>query len=340
MLFDIDIELDDLKRHHIVGAGAFGKVWMVTHKVTKAPFALKMVNKRKIIKAKITKMMIREKEIMEMLDHPFIIKLINTYHDERFVYMLTKLVQGGELRTLVINGVLKGTQEWGAKFYSACVLESMSYMHSRNIVHRDLKTENIVIDRHGYAVIVDFGFAKIVREKTYTFCGSPQHIAPEIILYNGHNKSADYWSFGVLIYELIVGRNPFYKKGQNQMDLVKNIVKRKYSFPIANSTSKEAKDLIARLLVIDPVDRLSNLSPTDRGVREHPWFSQVSFDELVRQNIQAPWIPDLRDPCDVSNFRNWDNMENPWEETKRTIPAAQQNIFKHFGSTDSFPRTA
>jgi len=161
MLFDIDIELDDLKRHHIVGAGAFGKVWMVTHKVTKTPFALKMVNKRKIIKAKITKMMIREKEIMEMLDHPFIIKLINTYHDERFVYMLTKLVQGGELRTLVINGVLKGTQKWGAKFYSACVLESMSYMHSRNIVHRDLKTENIVIDRHGYAVIVDFGFGKI-----------------------------------------------------------------------------------------------------------------------------------------------------------------------------------
>mmetsp|Transcript_24926 Transcript_24926/g.37294 ORF Transcript_24926/g.37294 Transcript_24926/m.37294 type:complete len:714 (+) Transcript_24926:284-2425(+) len=321
------IEVSDLKMHRIIGVGTFGKVWMVTHKTNGMPFALKVLNKKDILKKKQTKMIIREKEIMEALDHPFITKLVNTYRDEKCVYMLTRLVQGGELFSLMRNGTVKKLKEPGAKFYSACVIAALSYMHNRNIAYRDLKAENILIDKHGFAVIVDLGFAKKVHEKTFTFCGTPLYMAPEIILGKGHNKSADHWSFGVLIYELTIGKSPFYKKGQTHNDTFIGIIRNQYSFPQSLSISEDSKDLIQRLLVVNPANRLGNFSKADTEVREHSWFSEVSFVGLVQRDIRPPWIPDIRSPIDVSNYDNFDHIEKPPEETKASISAAQQKNF-------------
>ena len=130
---------------------------------------------------------------MAKLDHPFIIKMVSSWKDEYKLYMLLKLYQGGELQSVIHTDTRDGIPEWAAIFYSANVLEGLNHMHRRNIIYRDLKPENVLLDSDGYCVIVDLGFAKVIKDKTYTFCGTPLYLAPEIIMQKGHDKGADHW---------------------------------------------------------------------------------------------------------------------------------------------------
>merc|ERR1719437_192224 len=135
-----------------------------------------------------------------------------------------------------------GMSERRSKFYTGCILEGLSYLHGKKICYRDLKPENVLLDDEGYCVLIDLGFAKVVTSKTYTLCGTPLYIAPEVILQRGHNKNADIWSLGVLIYELVVGKTPFYTRGIDQATLFKRICRAQYT--VEGKCSPEAQDLI------------------------------------------------------------------------------------------------
>lgn len=158
---DSNIPLDSLKRHKILGAGTFGQVWLVSHDGSdgqRRPYALKIQSKYELINSHQAKGVVQEKNIMQQLHHPFLINLVQTYQDKEFIYMLVGLVQGGELFSLLHQTSYDGISEKDAKFYAAGILEGLSHMHRRNILYRDLKPENVLIDRDGYPVIIDFGF--------------------------------------------------------------------------------------------------------------------------------------------------------------------------------------
>jgi CRP-like cAMP-binding protein len=167
------IDIVKLVRHTLLGAGTFGQVWLTSDKKTGNAYALKVQIKRELIDHKQAEGVCRELDVMRKIDHPFIIKLVNTSQDEQSVFMLLNLVQGGELFNIMHNDDRDCIPESEVQFYAAGILEALSYMHRRRIIYRDLKPENVLIDDLGYTVIVDLGFAKVVSDKTYTLCGTP-----------------------------------------------------------------------------------------------------------------------------------------------------------------------
>jgi CRP-like cAMP-binding protein/tRNA A-37 threonylcarbamoyl transferase component Bud32 len=327
---DRSIRFKDLVKFRILGVGTFGKVWLVSHKRTGTPYALKMLNKREIIGHHQVEGVIREKNIMSSIDHPFVVNLVTTFQDERHLYMLIELVQGGELFSVIHTETRDGIPNANSRFYAACILEALSHLHHRSICYRDLKPENILIDGKGYCVVVDLGFAKIVVDKTYTLCGTPEYLAPEIILSKGHDKGVDYWAFGVLIYEMLVGRSPFYSYGTDQVSLFKRIVQVKYSFPPGGLVNEQAQDLIQRLIVRRQANRFGCLARGDMDIRDHHWFSVIDVDKLLHKKIPAPWVPRIKDPLDASHFDSYRHIENEPPSNKPLLSAAQQALFKDF----------
>lgn len=325
------IEMKDLEMVRIIGAGTFGKVWLCTKKGTKTAFALKSQVKKQLIEYNQAEGVIREKNIMEKLDHPFIIKMVNSFKDEHKLYMLLKLYQGGELQTVIHTDSRDGVPEWAAKFYAANILEGLSFMHHRNIIYRDLKPENVLLDSEGYCVIVDLGFAKIIKGKTYTFCGTPLYLAPEIIMQKGHDKGADHWSWGVLLYEMICGMTPFYDGIVDQMGLFKNIVKCRMEFPEGDFMSEESKDLIKRMLVVRPEDRLGSFAAADKDIKEHPFFKDIDWEALQNLEAKVPFKPKVKDLLDGSNFDDYSKLEYKEKKAKMAkLTAAEQRMFDAF----------
>ncbi|GMI38589.1 hypothetical protein TeGR_g2689, partial [Tetraparma gracilis] len=182
------IRFEHLDKLKILGIGTFGRVWIVKDRSTSTSFALKILDKAQIIAHHQTKGVIREKSIMATLNHPFIVHLVSVYKDDTSLYMLIDLLQGGELFSVLHTKRYDGVPLDHASFYACNILGGLYHMHSRSIIYRDLKPENVMIDRDGYPVIVDLGFAKVVETKTYTLCGTPEYLAPEIILSKGHDK--------------------------------------------------------------------------------------------------------------------------------------------------------
>lgn len=332
---DAEIDLPSLKRHAILGAGTFGQVWLVSRPTTdgnRKPYALKIQSKYELVRNSQARGVVQEKNIMEQLQHPFIINLVTTHQDKQRVFMLLGIVQGGELFSLMHKASFDGIPESSAKFYAAGIFEGLAYMHRRHILYRDLKPENVLIDQSGYPCIVDLGFAKYVKEKTYTLCGTPLYIAPEVVLNRGHDKGADHWSLGVMMFEMISGYTPFYKDGMEQISLFRAIVRGHVKYPRTRGElfTEKSKDLINRMLVIDPTQRLGSLARGEKDIYRSAWFEEIDFEELKRKEIAAPWIPNIKDPLDTSNFENWDHLDN--KETAKDPPISKKDddIFKSF----------
>jgi len=324
------IRFKDLVKFRILGVGTFGKVWLVSHKRTGTPYALKQLSKREIMGHHQVEGVIREKNIMASLEHPFVVNLVSTFQDERNLYMLIELVQGGELFSVIHTETRDGIPNGNARFYAACILESLSHLHHRSICYRDLKPENILIDQRGYCVLVDLGFAKNVVDKTYTLCGTPEYLAPEIILSKGHDKGVDYWAFGVLIYEMLVGRSPFYSYGTDQVSLFKRIVQVKYNFPPGGLVHELAQDLIQRLIVRRQSNRLGCLARGDMDIRDHMWFNIIDVDKLMRKQWPTPWVPRIKDPLDATHFDSYRHLENEPPSKKPPLSPSEQVAFKDF----------
>ena len=300
------ITMRKLKRHTLLGAGTFGQVWLVSRKAsdgTERAYALKVQSKYELAQDGQAKAVVDEKNIMSQLIHPFISNLVGHFQDKDFVYMLMGLVQGGELYSQIHTDHRDGVKEVDAGFYAAGIAEALAHMHRRGFVYRDLKPENVMLDSDGYPVIVDFGFAKYLTDKTYTLCGTPLYLPPEVILSRGHKWSADHWSLGVLIFEMITGDTPFYQSGMEQMDLFRSIAKAKFEMP--STIQKDAADMIRGFLTKDPNKRLGSLAGGEDDIYTHPWFNIIDFVNLRKKSIKAPYKPNIKNPLDASNFENW-----------------------------------
>jgi len=223
-------------------------------------------------------------------------------------------VQGGELFARLQNSATPGRIPPGdARFYGGCVLDALEHLHALGVVYRDLKPENLLIDAEGYLKIVDFGFAKVVADRTYTLCGTPEYLAPELVLGKGHDKGVDYWALGILLYEQVAGYSPFADSPNNdQMVICRNILKGEVVFP-AYVKDKDLRDLILKLLVKDVPRRFGCLLGGAQDIRQHRFFRPLDFDELFSRRVPAPWVPELKGQLDTGHFDEYDEDEEEQE---------------------------
>lgn len=228
----LNLKFADLTHVAVLGSGTFGRVTLVQDKVSKNVYALKAMLKSEIVAHKQQANVINEKNVMMQCNHPFILRLFQTFKDPKKLYMLLEFVQGGELFSVLHKPDRDGVPDNHAKFYATGVLLALAYLHSKDIAYRDMKPENCLIDREGYPKMVDFGFAKVIHGKSFTLCGTPEYLAPELVLGRGHNKAVDYWALGILIYEMEAGHSPFCDPEGNmdQVVICKNIVNGKLVF--------------------------------------------------------------------------------------------------------------
>jgi len=240
-----------------------------------------------------------------MIDHPFIIKFDGFTQDDKLIYLSLELINGGELFTY-LRGVGK-FQINQALFYCAQVVSWFEYLHSKNIIYRDLKPENILIDKTGYLKLTDFGFAKIVEGRTYTLCGTPEYLAPEIILNKGHGKPVDWWTTGVLLYEMLVGIDPF--SDEDPMMVYQKILKGKLKFP--SSFDSNAKSLVKHLLENDLTKRFGNLKGGVGDIKGHRLFKGFEFDKLLQRQITPQYVPKVKSNNDISNFSVYPDSDKP-----------------------------
>mmetsp|Transcript_15058 Transcript_15058/g.29014 ORF Transcript_15058/g.29014 Transcript_15058/m.29014 type:complete len:788 (-) Transcript_15058:272-2635(-) len=297
------VEFKDLEEIAVLGSGAFGLVTLVRHKPTGKTYALKAINKQYVQKTKTQPQLKREVLVLGETDSPFLMHMVKTFRDQRRVYFLIEPLMGGELFSHLADA--NTFTEDRARFYAASVLLGLNHLHQKGILYRDLKLENLLLDKKGYLKIVDFGFAKKLKknEWTYTLCGTPDYLAPEILKGTGHNNGADYWSLGVLIYEMIFGYTPF--GADDDSEICRNILSASVSFD--GRISKEAKDLIKKLLNRDCRQRLGMGKNGSKAIIKHPWFSSMDWMKLEKQQLPAPFVPDIRDDFDVSNFDEVDD---------------------------------
>jgi len=303
------ISLDDITLLSVLGQGTFGKVKLVQHKETKMTYALKILQKAHVKKYKQQTNVMAEKEVMVQARHPFILQLVSTMKDDQKLYMLLEICLGGELFTyLHCSGrPTEYVEDHHARFYAACVLDAFEYLHDKMIVYRDLKPENLMLDSVGYIKVVDFGFAKVVKTRTYTLCGTPEYLAPELVTGRGHNKGVDYWAFGVLIYEMVTGYSPFAgPETPEQSVIVRNILRGKCSYP-STIKNPQCKSIVQALLVKEQSRRLGCLKGGSRDIKNHKWFTGLDWDVLRAKTEPAPFQPPIKDSLDTSNF-------DPWEE--------------------------
>jgi len=301
-------ELKDLETKCTIGVGAFGRVNLVKTKKIKGEakkleknatksYALKILPKSTIVESGLQDHVLNEKNIMEELNHPFIITFHCAMQDDKNIYFLLEVLLGGELFKF-LRAETQFTESW-SRFYSASVILAFRQIHANKIAYRDLKPENLVMDSNGYLKLVDFGLAKkIPGGKTWTLCGTPDYLAPEVILNEGHDWAVDYWALGVLIYEMTAGVPPFY--ADDPMEVYEKILSG--NVPIPAHFSRGLADLVKRLLKTHQSKRLGRTKGGTFAVMKHKWFSGFDWDALLNKEMDVPFRPKVASMLDASNF--------------------------------------
>ncbi|KAK9473814.1 camp-dependent protein kinase [Dipodascopsis tothii] len=271
-----------------LGTGSFGRVHLVRSVHNHRYYAIKVLEKAQVVKMKQVEHTNDERRMLKLVEHPFLIRMWGTIQDSHNLFMVMDYIEGGELFSL-----LRKSHRFPnpvAKFYAAEVTLALEYLHSHNIIYRDLKPENILLDRTGHIKITDFGFAKEVPDVTYTLCGTPDYIAPEVVTTKAYNKSVDWWSLGILIFEMLTGYTPFYD--QTPMKTYENILVCQVKYP--SYILPDARNLLETLITKDLSRRLGNLVHGPADVKNHPWFKEVVWEKLLAKDIETPYEPPIR----------------------------------------------
>ncbi|KAK4979441.1 hypothetical protein LTR28_004595 [Elasticomyces elasticus] len=294
---------EDFQILKLIGKGTFGQVFQVRKKDTQRIYAMKVLSKKVIVQKKEIAHTIGERNILvrtAMTESPFIVGLKFSFQTPQDLYLVTDYMSGGELFWhLQKEGRFVESR---AKFYIAELILALRHLHDHDIVYRDLKPENILLDANGHIALCDFGLSKANLTKnstTNTFCGTTEYLAPEVLLdEHGYNKMVDFWSLGVLVFEMCCGWSPFYAEDTQQM--YKNIAFGKVKFP-RDALSLEGRNFVKGLLNRNPHHRLGAQNDAAELMR-HPFFADVDWDALGRKALVPPFKPKLKDETDTSNF--------------------------------------
>lgn len=282
---------------------------------------MKVLKKSEVVRLKQVEHTINEKTILDQVDHPFLVNMHSSFQDSHNLYMVLEYVVGGELFTY-----LRKSQRFPnhiSKFYAAEVVLAFEYLHSQDVIYRDLKPENLLLDENGHIKITDFGFAKHVPDITWTLCGTPDYLAPEIIQSKGYSKAVDWYALGVLIFEMLAGYPPFYD--EDHFKLYEKIIAGKIKWP--SHFDPAAKDLLKRLLTSDLSKRYGNLKAGSADIKKHKWFAGVDWIKLGKCQIPAPYIPVVRGAGDTSNFDRYPEETEPYGQPG---PDPYREKFLHF----------
>ncbi|KAI8987226.1 kinase-like domain-containing protein [Pilobolus umbonatus] len=299
------LNLNDFKLKCTIGTGSFGRVHLAQSRVNNRHYAIKAVEKYNVVRLKRVDHINNEPTILREIAHPFLITLWDAFQDDTHLFMVMEYASGGELFSILKQK--KKFSEEDAKFYSAEIVLALTYLHSKNIVYRDLKPENILIDATGHIKLTDFGFAKRIDKMTWTVCGTPDYIAPEIILSRGYTKAVDWWGLGVLLFEMITGRAPF--QDSNPINLYQKILECQIDWP--EDISESLKDLLQNLLTSDLKTRFDG-----DNVIQHPWFEDMDFDALMKGEIKPPFIPDIKSDDDTAHFAKYKEPVDSYGTTR------------------------
>ncbi|KAK5170558.1 cytochrome c oxidase subunit 1 [Saxophila tyrrhenica] len=291
-----------------LGTGTFARVWLVKIANRKKEdnnkvFALKILRKVDVIRLKQVEHVRNERNVLAAVaGHPFITTMVASFQDNDTLYMLLDYCPGGEVFSYLRRA--RRFNEATSQFYAAEIVLILEFLHDRQgVAYRDMKPENILIDAQGHLKLVDFGFAKKVdNRETYTLCGTPEYLAPEVIRNTGHGTAVDWWAFGILIYEFLVGQPPFWD--QNPMKIYEQIVEGKVRYPSA--MSEDARDIIGGLCTVDVSKRLGNVKGGSATVKAHPWFKNIDWDAVYHRKMQGPIVPHLKSADDTRNFDEYD----------------------------------
>ena len=306
----------------IIGRGGFGKVWKVYSKKYKTIYAMKEMSKTKIIDKRSEKSVKAERDLLEMMHHPFIINMHFSFQDNDHLYITMDLLTGGDLRYHLCRK--KKFSEPETKFFIACIILSLEYIHTNNIIHRDLKPENLVMDNKGYVKLTDFGIAKFyVKENYKETSGTPGYMAPEVMCSQNHTIAVDYFALGVIGYEFMNGKRPYV--GKNRKEIKSKILTTQVQVKkgmVPQGWSVESADFINRLIQRKPANRLGLRGPTE--VKEHLWFKDYDWKNLYCGKLISPFQPKDEDNFDYNYCNEPDKLGANTQERYYNIMSSQK----------------
>ncbi|XP_078686035.1 serine/threonine-protein kinase N2-like isoform X9 [Branchiostoma floridae x Branchiostoma belcheri] len=324
--------MDNFRPVAVLGRGHFGKVLLAEYKNTGELFAIKALKKADILARDEVESLMCEKRIFEAANsmrHPFLVNLFACYQTKGHVCFVMEYASGGDLMMHIHSDVFS---EPRTVFYAACVVLGLQFLHEHNIVYRDLKLDNLLLDSEGFLKIADFGLCKegmAYGDRTSTFCGTPEFLAPEVLTETSYTRAVDWWGLGVLIFEMLVGESPF--PGDDEEEVFDSIVNDDVRYPRFLST--EAIAIMRRLLRRNPERRLGSTERDAEDVKKQPFFRNVNWDDLLMRRVKPPFVPTIKHSEDVSNFDEEFTTEEPIltpPREPRHISGEEQEMFKEF----------
>uniref|UniRef100_A0A672LLE3 protein kinase C n=1 Tax=Sinocyclocheilus grahami TaxID=75366 RepID=A0A672LLE3_SINGR len=329
---EVQFSLTDFKCVAVLGRGHFGKVLLTEYKTTGEMFAIKALKKGDIVARDEVDSLMCEKRIFETVNsvrHPFLVNLFACFQTKEHVCFVMEYAAGGDLMMHIHADVFS---ELRSVFYAACVVLGLQFLHDHKIVYRDLKLDNLLLDTEGYVKIADFGLCKEgmgFRDRTSTFCGTPEFLAPEVLTETSYTRAVDWWGLGVLIFEMLVGESPF--PGDDEEEVFDSIVNDEVRYPRFLST--EAISIMRRLLRRNPERRLGAGEGDAEEVKRHPFFRNMDWAALLAKKTRPPFLPTIKGREDVSNFDDEFTSEAPIltpPREPRVLTVSEQEMFADF----------
>eukprot|EP00999_Lentomonas_sp_LEN2_P001499 NODE_254_length_1801_cov_92.692951_g227_i0.p1 GENE.NODE_254_length_1801_cov_92.692951_g227_i0~~NODE_254_length_1801_cov_92.692951_g227_i0.p1 ORF type:complete len:585 (+),score=112.44 NODE_254_length_1801_cov_92.692951_g227_i0:105-1757(+) len=294
------VTLEDFEFVRVIGKGTFGKVMLGRLKKDNAIYAIKILSKKLVRHSEdVNRIMVERNVFVNNQAHPFLVGLRYSFQSPDKLYFVLDYVNGGELFFHLQRA--RRFPEERARFYAAEILCALKYLHSKGILYRDLKPENILLDSEGHVCVTDFGLAKVgveADDKTSTFCGTPEYLAPEILKKNTYGYPVDWWCFGTVLYEMLVGIPPFYSKQRGEM--YNRILYARLKFP--PSTSAPARDIISKLLDRDPQKRLGAPPEDAEPIQRHAFFESIDWEKLEAKKVPVPYNPNVEGALDMKHI--------------------------------------
>uniref|UniRef100_A0A8K9UQR9 Protein kinase C n=1 Tax=Oncorhynchus mykiss TaxID=8022 RepID=A0A8K9UQR9_ONCMY len=318
--------LDNFVLHKMLGKGSFGKVFLAELKSSREFFAVKALKKDVVLMDDDVECTMVERRVLSLAwEHPFLTHLHCTFQTTENLFFVMEYLNGGDLMFHIQNCHKFDVQR--STFYAAEIICGLQFLHSKGIVYRDLKLDNVLLDSEGHIKIADFGMCKENMEgetRTCTFCGTPDYIAPEILLGQKYGSSVDWWSFGVLLYEMLIGQSPFH--GRDEEELFQSIRTDDPCYP--RWLAKDARDILIKLFVREPERRLG----VKGNIRQHSFFKDTDWNALEKREVAPPFRPTVKSPSDVSNFdKEFINEKPRLSCADRTLMnSVDQTMFNNF----------